>query len=134
MRLFGYRRFVEATINLDAKMVAVLGPNESGKSSLLDALELFNDQNRVPSAAIHRDVSVDDSTVIGELVFRLSAGEREEFPYEVPELRASGCASASRLAEPSPSPLSRRFLDLSKPGRRPRKQWHRRPIAPGSAS
>ena len=85
MRLFGYRRFVEATINLDAKMVAVLGPNESGKSSLLDALELFNDQNRVPSAAIHRDVSVDDSTVIGELVFRLSAGEREEFPYEVPD-------------------------------------------------
>ncbi len=85
MGLFGYRRFVEATINLDAKMVAVLGPNESGKSSLLDALELFNDQNRVPSAAIHRDVSVNDSTVIGELVFRLSADERAEFPYEVPD-------------------------------------------------
>ena len=83
MRLSGYRRFVEATINLDAKMVAVLGPNESGKSSLLDALELFNDQNRVPSAAIHRDVIVNDSTVIGELVFRLSADERAEFPYEV---------------------------------------------------
>lgn len=85
MRLFGYRRFMEAKINLDAKMVAVLGPNESGKSSLLDALELFNDQNRVPSAAIHRDVTVNDSTVIGELVFRLSAEDRAGFPHEVPD-------------------------------------------------
>lgn len=85
LRLFGYRRFAGATINLDAKMVAVLGPNESGKSSLLDALLLFNDQNRVPTGAIHRDMRVDDSTVIGELTIRLSANDRAEFPYKVPD-------------------------------------------------
>lgn len=85
MRLFGYRRFADATINLDAKMVAVLGPNESGKSSLLDALEIFNDQNRVPSEAILRDHGVGDNTVIGELVYRLEAADREGFAYKVPD-------------------------------------------------
>lgn len=36
--LSGFRRFADADINLDADLVAVVGPNEAGKTSLLDAL------------------------------------------------------------------------------------------------
>jgi predicted ATPase len=41
--LSGFRRFEkEATINVEDKLVAIVGRNEAGKSSLLDALELIN--------------------------------------------------------------------------------------------
>ena len=38
LQLRGYRRFEEARINLDAPVIALVGPNEAGKSSLLKAL------------------------------------------------------------------------------------------------
>jgi len=42
----GYRRFEEQTaINLEDRLVAIVGPNEAGKSSLLAALTRFNDVN-----------------------------------------------------------------------------------------
>ena len=83
LRLVDYRRFADATINLDSRMVAILGPNESGKSSLLDALALFNDQNRVASAHLRRDSDHDDYRMVGELTFRLEEAERDEIPYQI---------------------------------------------------
>ena len=38
LRLRCFRRFVDAEINLDAPVVAIVGPNEAGKTSVLDAL------------------------------------------------------------------------------------------------
>lgn len=38
LELRGYRRFENAKINLDAPVIALVGPNEAGKSSLLKAL------------------------------------------------------------------------------------------------
>ncbi len=38
LQLQGYRRFEDAKINLDAPVIALVGPNEAGKSSLLKAL------------------------------------------------------------------------------------------------
>ncbi len=37
-RLRGFRRFHNVTVDLDEPVVAIVGPNEAGKSSLLDAL------------------------------------------------------------------------------------------------
>ena len=34
----GFRRFESADVNLDARVIALVGPNEAGKTSLLDAL------------------------------------------------------------------------------------------------
>ncbi len=36
--LNGFRRFLDTSINLDEKVIAIVGPNEAGKSSFLDAL------------------------------------------------------------------------------------------------
>lgn len=54
LELFGYRRFVNAKINLDAKLIAVLGPNEAGKTSLLRALEEFNSESPIAPSALWR--------------------------------------------------------------------------------
>jgi antitoxin component of MazEF toxin-antitoxin module/energy-coupling factor transporter ATP-binding protein EcfA2 len=44
LRLQGYRRFErETTLDLTPRVVAVVGPNEAGKSSLLDAMENIGD-------------------------------------------------------------------------------------------
>jgi predicted ATP-dependent endonuclease of OLD family len=85
LRLVNYRRFTDATINLDAKMVAILGPNESGKSSLLDALGLFNNENRVSVSHLRRGSDTSDSRVVGELTFRLTEDDRAKIPYHLPE-------------------------------------------------
>jgi hypothetical protein len=85
LRLIDYRRFADGTINLDSKMVAILGPNESGKSSILDALALFNDQNRVPTVHLRRNTSQADGRVVAELTYRLTDDERADVPYEVPD-------------------------------------------------
>jgi len=42
--LHGYKRFEQpSSMNVDGKLIAVVGPNESGKSSFLEALEHLND-------------------------------------------------------------------------------------------
>ena len=42
IRIAGFRRFKDATLNLDADLIAIVGPNEAGKSSLLQALTYLN--------------------------------------------------------------------------------------------
>ena len=88
LRLVDYRRFVDATINLDSRMVAILGPNESGKSSLLNALALFNNQEPVPAVQLRRDSDQNGSRLVGELTYRLTDAERSTIPYELPESAA----------------------------------------------
>lgn len=51
--LWGFRRFAAAEINLDAPVVALVGPNESGKTSLLKALVHL----RAPSTLDDRDIT-----------------------------------------------------------------------------
>lgn len=47
LELAGYRRFLSASIDLDSDPVAVIGRNEAGKSSLLDAMARLNDDEPV---------------------------------------------------------------------------------------
>ena len=121
LRLINYRRFVDATINVDSKMVAILGPNESGKSSLLDALDLFNDQNRVPPTHLRRGTDPSDDRPVAELLYRLTEEERGLIPYEVPNSDALWLRIIKQVGgtltaglHPGPArPLEARFAAVS---------------------
>lgn len=56
--LDGYRRFDEAQfLNIDCKQTALLGPNEAGKTSLLNALHSFNENGKIQRSGSAQDVT-----------------------------------------------------------------------------
>ena len=73
MRLRGFRRFEDATIILDAPVVAVVGPNESGKTSLLKALVQLASPIRLDGRDITRGYPPEDTRI--EATFLLSRAE-----------------------------------------------------------
>jgi hypothetical protein len=48
IEIFGYRRLLNAHTYVGRKTVALVGPNEAGKSSVLSALRLFDSDDAVP--------------------------------------------------------------------------------------
>lgn len=68
-------------MNVDGKMVAIVGPNESGKSSFLHALAHLSHQNPFTttggSQEITRNESVPDNQQIVKLTYLLEDADRE---------------------------------------------------------
>ncbi len=56
IRIFGFRRFLSADSWVGRKTVALVGPNEAGKSSVLGALKLFSSDDPVPPDEITRSL------------------------------------------------------------------------------
>ena len=74
MRLFSvtlvaFRKFRDSWMNLDAPLVAIIGPNEAGKTSLLRALEQMNDESGIPATDVMRGMPQNDVRI--EMRFRL---------------------------------------------------------------
>ena len=42
-----YGRLVDTKINLDSNVIAIVGPNEAGKTTLLNALKYIDDQKEL---------------------------------------------------------------------------------------
>jgi len=61
-RIRGYGRIVDSKINLDAKVIAIVGPNEAGKTTLLKALGHVNRAEAVPVPQRSRAAEVSDQT------------------------------------------------------------------------
>ena len=67
LTLAGYRRFGERTkINLDGKLIALVGPNEAGKTTILEALARMLDESPIsqrertrPSEPADTDVAIE---------------------------------------------------------------------------
>ena len=108
LRFRCFRRFVDAEINLDAPVIAVVGPNEAGKTSVLDALV----QARTPNAIQQRDLTRggESQAPVLEATFLLSSHEVETFRSQFPNmpdarwLRVTKHATGEVLAS-SDSPL-----------------------------
>ena len=48
LTMAGYRRFEKADINLDGDVLAIIGPNEAGKSTIFSALEALDHTEPIP--------------------------------------------------------------------------------------
>ena len=77
IRLTGYSRFHEAECNVDGSVIAFVGPNEAGKSTLLRALEWLTSPSSQPLEAFvrNRDEPPADYDVAVRGIFLLSAEE-----------------------------------------------------------
>lgn len=81
LRLNGYRRFEdETTLDLTPRVISLVGPNEAGKSSLLDALENIGDpspERNFMAAEFTNRVQPPDGKTILSALFDLEADDRE---------------------------------------------------------
>lgn len=80
-RLEGYRRFeAQSTLDLTPRVVAIVGPNEAGKTSLLDALEKLTDPTVElafgKSEFTGREVPDDDEPILSAL-YELDVDDRK---------------------------------------------------------
>ena len=51
LNLRHFRRFQDARVNLDAPVIALVGPNEAGKSTLLEAIVAVGRSGEKPTCA-----------------------------------------------------------------------------------
>lgn len=53
----GYKRLAQTSCNVDGKLIAFVGPNEAGKSSVLEALAWLDtdDDKALPDNVLTRD-------------------------------------------------------------------------------
>jgi hypothetical protein len=72
-----FRRFVGASFYVNRKLVALVGSNEAGKSSVLQALKRFSNEAAVPQSDLPRTIHpLPASMPIAQLVYRLDAGDK----------------------------------------------------------
>jgi hypothetical protein len=66
----GYKRLADRGCNVDGRLVAFVGPNEAGKSTVLDGLVWLSDGGPLPSASVSRgrDVAADEEMVTARFV------------------------------------------------------------------
>lgn len=82
LKLHGYKRFKEPTkLIVRGKLIAIVGPNEAGKTSVLKALEHLSSNSpffdRGGIQELSRDVELDEAHEVISATFELTAGERE---------------------------------------------------------
>lgn len=73
----GYGRLVDAKVNLDSKVIAIVGPNEAGKTTLLKALSHVDSGEAVPVPQRSRAGQVTDRTPITTFHYILDDEDRE---------------------------------------------------------
>ena len=100
LELHGYRRFEHSKANLDARVVALVGPNESGKSSLLQSLSSVYHSGEFDSRDFTRGLTPSGPTL--EATFLLEKEDLTALSDAVPEAREVKwyCIGRTRDGEP----------------------------------
>lgn len=83
LKLQHFRRFENARVNLDAPVIALVGPNEAGKSTLLDALVALGTEGEFSPRDFTRDLAPTERVL--EAMFLLDEDDREALREAVPE-------------------------------------------------
>ena len=108
----GFGRLAEAQINLDHKVVAIVGPNEAGKTTLLRALAYIDNGVSLSVAQRARGLQGDvpDSHVVVRVQYRLNEADQaavsqfdlDETPTELWLSRTAGEGDTGREVVPAP--------------------------------
>lgn len=126
-RVRGAGRLLDTTIKLDQKLVAIVGPNEAGKTTLLRALAYVDASDSLaPSQRSRASTGIADSTPIVSLRYRVSDEDRKELedleledaPTEFFVSRRADGDGPNFTVKPTPrkaeSPLKQLAVDLDK--------------------
>lgn len=76
-RIRGWGRLADSKVNLDAKLVAIVGPNEAGKTTLLRALRHVDSGQRLEPALRSRTRSVPDDEEVTIISYVLDDRDHE---------------------------------------------------------
>lgn len=110
-RIRGAGRLVDTTIKLDQKVIAIVGPNEAGKTTLLHALAYADKPaESMPLERRSRFVNIPDTTPIVSLRYLLAKADQAaiadlnlaESPTEVRVSRPAGGGSPKVVILPTP--------------------------------
>jgi hypothetical protein len=110
-RIRGFGRLVDTSVNLDAKLIAVVGPNEAGKSTLLEALAHLHSDEEVPVSRRSRGaVGVTDESQGIRATFQLDEEDKaalgdlglDEKPVRATIARSMSGKSVHIDLEPTP--------------------------------
>jgi len=125
VKLQGYKRLVSTTLNTSGKVVAIVGSNEVGKSSILQALQHLNHdkKKRFQTNELSRgNDSQNDEDVVIEAGFLLDDNDREAISHlyrgKVKQLKIAKLINGIKKYEiiPEMKPLSiRRAAHLRQP-------------------
>ncbi|WP_299362604.1 AAA family ATPase [Winogradskyella sp.] len=70
-KIHGFKRFQKASVNLDRKLIAFVGPNESGKSSFFEVLASTENQDEFQHKQLSRDENYDNDHDVIELCYSI---------------------------------------------------------------
>ncbi|KQZ84135.1 hypothetical protein ASD56_08970 [Microbacterium sp. Root166] len=115
----GFGRLATGKVNLDSKVIAVVGPNEAGKTTLLRALAYVDNGATLTASERSRGMNVDDSATVVRVQYLLNEGDvaaveafdLEDVPQSIWLSRAAGDGTVRESVLPAPrksiAPLSK---------------------------
>lgn len=74
---YGFGRLAEGVVNLDNKVVAIVGPNEAGKTTLLRGLAYISNGATLSASERSRGASVPDDQVVVRTRYVIDSGDLE---------------------------------------------------------
>lgn len=122
----GFGRLADGKVNLDSKVIAVVGPNEAGKTTLLRALAYVDNGGTLAASERSRGIDVADDATVVRVQYLLDDDDRaaveehdlEDAPQSLWLSRTAGTGATHLAVVPSPrkavSPLSKAISALKR--------------------